>query len=440
MEKDFLGLSTIVGFLIPLLSLPILFIGLFVEPSWSVEIEKVEVLDSPSIDKDQRIVELRTQVTSYNNKPVNFLDFNHFQLFLDCKLMADCQPLDSSYIVDWRNPKEAEPPPAWLVILFDFSGSMKRADSRGVIKLVGAIEAIREFNESLADRSNNTQISIVPFGESGSSCTGYPVRDKTLDKFVFAGDVKLDNYLSYLEQQKDSLCASTNLYDPLRTSVEFLNDSESKRFNPCNKQKTERCLKPRLSIILLSDGYHSVGDEEQDFKELADFLAINKNVVIHTLGYGLTPEKLAQKCRISSPFQRKDIDRCKNKVAKDEFVDQDRLREIAEMTGGIFEFSEDATKVSEKLREFLDAILGEYIISYRQPISDRAESHLVSVEVTTGNSKIQSEQVSYTMPWVAPAPSMPTRIKFLFCVLATLAVCGGVPFWMWLKLVKRKFR
>ena len=94
------------------------------------------------------------------------------------------------------------------MVLLDFSGSMNQLDSRGNTKLDGAVKAIRKFTQLSAKRGGNTQIAIVPFGESGGNCDrGYPVNNKTLDKFFAAGDFKLQNYLDYLADLTP--CAAT---------------------------------------------------------------------------------------------------------------------------------------------------------------------------------------------------------------------------------------
>ena len=87
---------------------------------------------------------------------------------VDCPESGDCPTLDESNLVDWKNPREAEPPESFTIVLLDFSGSMNFKDTDGTPKLSGAINAIKQFNRELRKRSGNkSHIAIVPFGRTG---------------------------------------------------------------------------------------------------------------------------------------------------------------------------------------------------------------------------------------------------------------------------------
>ncbi|MFM6472022.1 MAG: VWA domain-containing protein, partial [Dolichospermum sp.] len=232
---------------------------------------------------------------------------------------------------------------------------MDKLDGRGDKKITGAINAIRKFTKMSSERGGQTQISIVPFGEPGAKCEGHPINNDTLDKFLLAGDFKLQNHLNFLAGLRP--CASTDLYEPLTKAVRFLGNTKDTRFY-LSKDSPEP--KPRLSIILLSDGYHNKSNEAKDFQTLTTLLKRNTEITIHTLGYGLTSLELGQKYKLGRPATRADIGKGEKKVPEEEFVDEKRLAEIARITGGIGEFSGDADAIAENLQLFLNALLGEY--------------------------------------------------------------------------------
>ena len=162
----------------------------------------------------------------------------------------------------------------------------------GKTKLEGAIAAIRKFNQDLAKKGENTKISIITFGKGDKNCPGNQVRKKELDNFVLAGKKKVEQTLNKFESQLDNLCAATDIYEPLRQAVQFFGNPEDTRFNlPVNSNLPQ----PRRSIILLSDGYHSIyGNREnepeleaQDFEKMMFMLKSYPNITVHTLGLSL---------------------------------------------------------------------------------------------------------------------------------------------------------
>jgi hypothetical protein len=331
---------------------------------------------------------------------------------------------------DWKSPEETVPPPAWIVVLLDFSGSMNQVDSGGTKKIAGAINAIREFTKISAERGGNTQISIVPFGKTGSNCPESPVNKETLDKFLAANDFKLQNNLDYLKSLTP--CASTDLYEPLTKAVKFLGNSEDSRFSlPENSSQPQ----PRLSIILLSDGYHNVPNEGADFASLTKLLKRHENITVHTLGYGLTPEQLGVKYRLGRPATRADLNN--RKIPEAEFVDQKRLGEIAKLTGGIAEFSGNAERIAENLQLFLNALLGEYEITFTQPEAERGSKHQVQVKVSSQKGKAKESQIiEYIMPVFGRSLPLGVRLIMVISVLLIVIIGGVVPFHYWGKYLK----
>lgn len=388
------------------------------------QVKNAEIIGTPAVNEDQ--VTIRIKIKGKEDKPVMGLLDTNFRLMVDDKEVK-FKPKD------WKNPEQTVPPPAWIIVLLDFSGSMKQPDSRGKTKLEGAINAIREFSQVLAERGGNTQVAIVPFGTPGPNCEGYPVNNDMLDKFFPAGDFKLENHLNYLAGLTP--CASTNLYDPLNKALRFLGNTEDRRFYvPKDSQEPQ----PRLSVILLSDGYHNAQNEEQDFRNLERLLRINEGIIVHTLGYGLTPEQLGAKYKLGKAATRANLGKGAGKVPEEEFVDRDRLKQIANLSGGIDEFSGDAQAIASNLKLFLNALLGEYEISYTEPNPERGSKHKVYVEVISSenNAVVKSESKPYTIFWF-PLPAQARLIMFL-CVLLVLALGGVVPFWFWGKRLKEQ--
>ncbi|NER49426.1 MAG: VWA domain-containing protein [Symploca sp. SIO1A3] len=384
------------------------------------QVKEAEIVGNPTVNEDR--VTVRVKVEKEDGKPVIGLLDNNFSLLVDGK-EVEFKPRD------WKSPEEATPAPAWIIVLLDFSGSMKQLDSRGVTKIEGAIKAIRKFSETLEERGGKTQVSIVPFGESGPNCEGYVVDKEKLAKFFPAGDFKLQSYLDYLETLQP--CASTNLYDPLQEAVSFLGNTDNLNFYPPDDEKSQQ-PKPRLSIILLSDGYHTKPKEQEDFKSLKSLLRRNDQIIVHTLGYGLTPEELGAKYKLGRAATRRDLGEGEGKVPFEAFVDQQRLAEIAELTGGIAEFSGNDQKIAASLQLFLNALLGEYEITYSEPNPERGSKHKVQVVVAGEEDSVaQSQSVPYTIDVFGRSLPLNVRLTMFSVVLLTLGMGGVVPFYIW---------
>lgn len=427
MTKNTTALFTTIAFWTPRLSLSVLLLGSLCRPS-NAEVKKVEIVDKPIVN-DERVT-IRVKATDANERPNLFLQDTDF------KLIVDGKPLEFRS-KDWKSPEDSIPPPAFIIVLLDYSGSMNQPDSSGKTKIEGAMDAIRQFTNELANRcpkNSDTcpkpQVSIVPFGESGPKCaTGYPVDNTALDKFFSAGSFQLYNYLDYLAKQEP--CASTNIYDPITQALRFLsNDQDSRFYVP----KDSNLPQPKLSIILLSDGYHNKSNEERDFNNLLARLKKNDQITVHTLGYGLTPEELGKKYKLERPATRQDIGTGEGKVPEQEFVDKSRLEEIAKTTGGISEFSADSRAVSEKLKLFMNSLLGEYQISYTEPNAERGSKHNVKVEVAS----IESQEKPYTITAFGRSLPFPTRIIMILFVLILMGGGWALPFWFWGENLKRE--
>jgi hypothetical protein len=428
MVKNSSGLSITIGSSIRKLSIVFALLTGFVSPCMAEGKPKVEITGSPSIQDDR--ITLKVKVKDASDRPMVGLKSSNFGLVVD-KNELKFEPKD------WKSPEETTPPPVWIVVLIDLSGSMGAKDASGTTKLEGALNAIRQFNKSIAERSRllpddlKPRIAIVPFGEPGTDCAGFTLDRDTLDNFFPVGDFKLTNQLDFLATIKP--CASTNLYSPLSKALQMLGDKQDVRFNPTSESNLP---KPKLSIIMLSDGFHTKPKEAEDFKELQSLLQSQPEITVHTLGYGLTLQELGEKYKLKRPATREDIN--KKKVSAEEFVDEKRLAEIAKSGGGISEFSADADKVTEKLQVFLNAILGEYEISYVQPTSERGSKHNVQVSVTIDKNKSESNLEPYTITVFGRSLPRSTRIIIIGSTILLIGIGGILPFSIWAKRLKEE--
>ena len=418
MRKKLIALSTIIASLTPKVSLSLLLTLSLVTPSVATEKAKtVTIQGSPTVIDDE--VKVRVKVEQEGNKPMVELKEKDFKVKVDNNAQKDFK---------WKSPQEAVSPPAWIVVLLDMSGSMTSKDASGTSKIHGAVQAIRQLVKASQSRGDNTHISIVPFGEKGTNCPGFEDYKELsgVDKFFLARDVKLQTYLDYLESQIP--CASTNIYEPVAQAVRVLGNQTDSRFHIIDKDNTN-IQQPRLSIILLSDGYQNTPNEGKDFAKLKKLLEENNRspnpIIIHTLGYGLTPEKLGQKYKLGHKATRRDISA--KKVPEDEYVDKERMGEIAKITGGISEFSADAEEVTQRLELFLNSLLGEYELSYTQPTAERGSKHTVKVSV---QEKL-SPPGNYTVTVFGRSLPLNTRLIMIGSTLFILGVGGIIPFIFW---------
>ena len=440
MEKKSIALSTTIVSWTRKLSLLLLFVGYLTYPS-KIQAQEAEIVKA-TVENEQ--VKIRVRVESENEQPVTHIQRGDFKVVVDGN--------EIKRIKSWKNPEEAEQPSAWIIFLLDMSGSMAKPDRPGSnqTKLEGAIQAIQEFTEATANRSSDTQVAIVPFGEANSKSCGYVVNEEALNNFFLVGNPNLQNYLQELARQTP--CAATNIYDPLTEAVKFLSKERGdSRFYPQKEFFWQpQPQQPRLSIILLSDGHHNQSNEEQDFKRLKGLLENNNNIIVHSLGYGLKPKELAQKYNLfKSEATRGDIsygprdELPPGQVPAEEFVDRDRLDEIAKTTGGMCKISGNAEEVGNSLRVFLDALLGEYEITYTDPNPIRAERHEVLVKVAENVQHLppeglESDAVPYRITsfgWSLPFPAILAMFVGVFLIMG---IGGILPFYFWGEHLKRE--
>lgn len=417
MTQKSIALSTTIASSIHKLSLAMVLVGCLTTPLKAKTLE-TEIVNKPQVNDDQVI--LRVKVKGENNRPQMNLKPDDFKVFLEN------QPVK---IADWKNPEQTTPPSARIILLLDFSGSMNRPDSRGTSKFKGAIEAIQAFIKVARQRGGDTQVAIIPFGESRGTCQVPPVNEQTLNTFLSVSDPQVEVKLKTLASQTP--CASTNIYSPLSEAVRFL----AKQYPPADPKipEDQQPPRPRLSVIVLSDGFQNTGKEAEEFDYLKKTLTNNPDISVHTLGYGKTVAELGKQYKCDKkPATRADIGVGKCKVPAEEFVDQKRLQEIARLTGGVAKFSANPQIVADSLNEFLNALLGEYEVTYIHPNPERGKTYEVQAVVDS----VKSNPEYYRFLW----SSLPfgTRFLILLSTITFLGVGGILPFWLWGKYLKQK--
>ena len=398
MKRKSTALFTIIASSIHKLSLSIAIVACLITHSWG-QVREPEIIAEPKVDdQENEQIKLRVRVTEGKHPRID-IPKKDFQVFVDEKLIDNFQ---------LQKPEQTIPPPAWVIFLLDYSGSMKDDDQSGKIKLFGATQAISQFAEVAATRKGETNMAIVPFATTGSGCTkakdrrlqdykGHIVTPSLLNDFYSPETLK--TRIQELEEVKElgginQLCGSTDIYQPLVKAVQFFNNREDERFNPQPKRFQPPPLQPRLSIILLSDGKDTEYEDEIDFDTLESELQGNQSITIHTLGYG------------------KD----------DGSVDKQALTDIANLTNGISQFSGNAEKVAQDFIDFLNAG-EEYHIIYPEPDSERGKAHSVFVTVKSPDgSRTPSESKEYRGIVFGRKASLSWRLS----TLAVVVVAGGL--------------
>ncbi|MDJ1185922.1 vWA domain-containing protein, partial [Roseofilum casamattae] len=364
----------------------------------------------------------------------------------------------------------AEATPADVAILLDMSGSMIHPDSSpGTqrIKLEGAISAINEFIDAVNQESNlNVRIGLAPFATGGNE---FRVTEQSLeDNFFESNNPDLKQKIEQLANQR--INGSTNLYAPLETTVNYLRKQASLNGNISNSLvENNEPSNPvnnnarQLVIIVLSDGFHNYDrdTENTQFEQLRYLLKPPDpqipRVTVHTLGYGESLAEIYQssRCRdfqlteeqltndetiISEQIIDRLRDNCQrldnlntlgideSKIRIDEFiVDRPRLRQIANVTGGIHQFPDNAEEVAQSLIKFLET-LREYQLEYDQPGADRATKHEAQIVV----KELSSQVVDYRICNIGCPPLQTVeRLKLAVVAVIIFAAIGIFPFIKW---------
>jgi von Willebrand factor type A domain len=396
-------------------------------------------------------VTLSVKVLDANNIPIDGLKVENFRV-ATAKLLDQAgqnllqfNPIPAASLRLIPPARQLEGESSYVIILVDMSGSMQELDSKKVRKLEGAIAAIRGFIKSARDSRFNLNIAVIPFGEDSkrSECN-YKVDPSEIKKRLLPIQ---DRILNTLVDQLAAAqpCAATNLYDPLEAAVQYLGKPE--RFVGKSGQLARR------SVILLSDGFDTASrkpnnakSEPRRFNRLQKVLT-GSGVTVHTLGYGESLEKLRGRVKCSQSVRKgdsliNDLQRfCKvangDKVER-LIVDKPRLRQMAEVTGGISQFPENADDAAASLATFFRT-LQAYELQYVEPTAETAALYKAKVQVVSDPRGIDatSAPVKVRLPIFVfyPLPFFPERLLLLFVSLAGIGTIAFM-FYKWSEKLK----
>lgn len=383
----------------------------------------LEKLELVRVTKDQKRITLRLKGTGKNGPIMNLKKYD-FQIKLidtnaNSLVAPDEEKSYSNIKFRWKSPQDTVPDDAYIIVLFDMSGSMQCSTDlnrkgncnkvpKGQRKYDAAIDTLKNFVEEAKTWKGKTQVSIVPFGnrvKTGNCNFSEPfvnVSPDNLNDFQNVESTELTKFLN-TDLSNKTPCTATNIYESLYKSVEFLTNDSDERFYPVNREGEPTDNQPRLSIILFTDGFDTDtfnkdetiarGKQQQQIDKIATLLKKNPQLAIHTLGYGLTPKQLGQKYGLERAVNwNKDIDWGNDKtklIPRVEYLDEQAINNISSLTNGISRIAGNSKEITESLKLFLQAILGEYEIIYKHPNPQRGRVYQVisSVNPVESNSK-----------------------------------------------------
>ncbi len=459
-------LSTTIGFSIPSLSLACLLLFGGSGSAWAQQNEQcnddanycARIVSEPIVKGKN--VKLRVKITDSNGNPVDGVDSTRFQV-----VYKDTGEVIKN--VGFSKPEEITPPPARIIMLLDYSGSMNFSTSSTTKKpkFKGAIEGIKQLVEELKDSqkdSSDIKVSLVPFAVIGDSgCPNNKVNNqllsgdnsKYLGQFLAVNNSILTQRINFLSANPPCDDTATNLYDAVTVAVKFLGDKQNPDLYPPAETKKPA---PRLSIIVLTDGFDTEKNQYQKktdsfkcgyfdttLKDDLQNLAKPLNIPIHTLGYGRRPDKFNNQ---NDQYGINDFT-CKNaqKILKGtrflyvDFVAYGELNKIAKITGGISAIAGNTNEVLEAFAKFRKAILGEYEIVFTEKHPERDSKHIIKVVVRIDKSKIESNFAEYQFSGIgAEPPGLLERSGILLGIIAAAGVFGFLPFHFWAESLKPK--
>ncbi|MCL1463935.1 vWA domain-containing protein [Argonema galeatum] len=375
-------------------------------------------------------VTLRVKVLDDERVPIAGLNKNDFRI-TTTNAQGNSVRLSPSQIT-LLSSEQSKPDPAKLVMLLDMSGSMNNEDSGGTKKLDGAVGGVREFINEVKGDNWDVRISLVPFGEGCKN--SFTVNEIIIDK-NFSPSWSPDLNLELDKLAKVDVCAATNIYQPLEEAVKYLGNLQ--------QDPNDKSPPPRLAVILLSDGYDVVNDrsdESERFDRLLEVFQQYPKVTVHTMGYGEKLKELRDRIRCNLSDNELTVDnlkKCRSDIDS-YIVDEPRLKQIAEATGGINAFPANAAAVADTLRKFLST-LREYEIEYEQPGARRSGNYEVTVSVNSPSRRltnVRSDRKPYrldTFDYIALPLS--ERLPILGSILM-LGLGTMIPFIWWSKQLK----
>lgn len=393
----------------------------------------VEIYDYVS-ERDS--VTLKVKVKDKNNFPIEGLPKDNFTLKTEDR-KGNITTLNSEDFIDFQVPDAQKLDTTYMVILLDMSGSMRNPDFQGdgTKKLAGATTAIEQFLDRAKQENLDIQIALVPFGYDGSiPCNHlYEVKQNNIATdypFLQLDDEQLNNQLS--TYRNVNVCASTDIHQPLIAASQHLRAKFKEHIQKKSQQKS-----PRLVTILLSDGYDNKSNQET--ANLKEVLLESPQINVHTLGYGEPLKDLRDRAICNQNIPDKEltpqavIANCRlNKGYINEFaIDEPKLEDIAQSTGGTYQISRNADAVAQNLIKVLKT-LREYRISYQQPGGTQAGTYQTTVEVSNISSEddVSTTKEIFLNHWVYDSLPLIPRLRILsFLILLGTAGVLSWKFW-----------
>ncbi|MGK7941938.1 MAG: vWA domain-containing protein [Crocosphaera sp.] len=389
--------------------------------------KKLKKLELISLKKEQQTIILRLKAMGQDKQPIMDLTQDDFKI--EVSDARNDKLLFSDLGFRWKSPQDTVPNDAYIVVLFDMSGSMKCStdlETGGCAKIAvgerkfdAAIAILKQFIEDAKKWRGKTQVSIVPFG--------YGTKDagcKFDESFVTVTKEKVKKFASVANTNLDDLasktpCTATNIYDSLDKTVEVLTNTNDGQFYPLDPNGKLTSNQPRLSIILFTDGFDSNPKyfhkneavarnlQQQKLENIRSRLTKNPQLSIYALGYGLTPEQLGNKYNLGRAANwNTDIDWDNNKsktIPKEEYLDKVALEKIGALTTlGRAKIAGETQEITEILELFIKSILGEYEIIYNHPNPQKGRGYKVRSRVNNISSNDKLYRFSLVDPVVSP--------------------------------------
>lgn len=387
-------------------------------------------------------VTLKVKVNDKNNFPIEGFSSENFTLKTEDS-KGNIVTLNSEDFIDFKVPDAQKLDTTYIVILLDMSGSMNK-NSKGddTQKLAGATTAIEKFIDSAKQDNLDIKISLVPFGYAGNIPCNYlyEVNQNNIATdypFVELNNSELNNKLSTYKNV--DACAATDIHQPLLAASQHLRAKFKEQI-----QKNPQEITPRLVTILLSDGYDNKSNQETE--NIKEILLQSPKINVHTLGYGeplrdlknraicnkkipdaeLTPQKVIANCRLSQSSRNI------NEFA----IDEPKLEDIAQSTGGTYQISSNADAVAQNLIKVLKT-LREYQITYQQPGATQAGNYQTTVEVSNDSlgESISTTEAIYLNNWVYNPLPLTQRLIILSLILL-LGISGIISWRNWSEKLK----
>jgi hypothetical protein len=343
---------------------------------------------------------------------------------------------------------EAGTIPLRVVILLDYSGSMKAKDQSGRIsKLDGATSSIRKFIDRFPSDAD-VKFSVVPFG---AKCANSDIQkrllfnemdidrnNQLLGNFYSRDSAPLSNLINTLANGENiGKCgASTNLYQATAIAMNFIAQKDNKELYPQEKNKPQ----PKLVLIVFTDGFNTeplrASDQrdyqadicnniESDLNELTS--KSYKNINIYALGYGKDPKDFTCKKNLvwdNYPYALND-----NQIKSSEFLDKKALEKIATWGNGFSALGGKAEDIDKIFQQIFEAISGGYDLYFTDADSDAGEQRNIKVSFTNNGNTV-SDIGKYSITAYKPM-EIRDRLLWLGGGVFAFLVLGGIPFWFW---------